>query len=367
MENIKEVLEEITEISYRNKIEICKGIGFGLQYLHNEMNIVHCHLRPENISISLDDRVKAKLFGFYSSQVVKPTHISPELIENSEISRSEDIYFFGLIICRIFFLKNSETPNEIKEIISGCVVHQSKRKDIDTILNTMNDFQISDFIPFSNLLINQQIHNSVYSAILNGKIPVFVRRFLKSPDSVGIQFIQFLKTSQSKHLLKYYGFSETNDFIYVIFDNINYNLTQFLSYHPNLEFNRKIEILLDAAYFLNFVNQQNFLFSEYDTTESDDEEINYIEIIETLEDVKLYFENLMTPDSKQEPIQNSTEDSKTKLNMEMDLIPFQYLKLTKDSIIGEGTFGVVLSGNLFKTPIAAKKIYKRHSILNFQL
>jgi serine/threonine protein kinase len=69
--------------------------------------------------------------------------------------------------------------------------------------------------------------------------------------------LSHLKELDSQYVVKYHGFSETDDFLYIILEQMNCNLSQFLSNHPNLNLNRKIEILLEAANCIHFLHKKN--------------------------------------------------------------------------------------------------------------
>ena len=107
-EDLKKLLlyKKIKEIRRRN--DIILQIGRGLNYLH-ENNIIHHDIKPENILVSKNNKVKIIDFGlarynrlriFSRNRFIDgtPTYMSPEQIRKRHTDKRTDIYSYGITI-----------------------------------------------------------------------------------------------------------------------------------------------------------------------------------------------------------------------------------------------------------------------------
>jgi len=100
----KYLSDEFTELDWRTRFKIIKGICDGLKYIHMEQEkpIYHLDLKPDNIL--LDWNMVPKIADFdlstrsaYGTLGYQP----PEYIEKGEISEKFDIFSLGVIMLRI--------------------------------------------------------------------------------------------------------------------------------------------------------------------------------------------------------------------------------------------------------------------------
>ena len=132
--NLYDYLEE-NEISIDEKIDLCKNILNGLQYIHNN-KIIHRDLKLQNIFISFDNKIKIGDFGLATKiydmdykDVGTYGYIAPEILNGLEYDYRVDLYSLGIIFINIFykfntemekisFIKEIKGDNEINKIIS---------------------------------------------------------------------------------------------------------------------------------------------------------------------------------------------------------------------------------------------------------
>lgn len=132
--NLYDYLEE-NEISIDEKIDLCKNILNGLQYIHNN-KIIHRDLKLQNIFISFDNKIKIGDFGLATKiydmdykDVGTYGYIAPEILNGIEYDYRVDLYSLGIIFINIFykfntemekisFIKEIKGDNEINKIIS---------------------------------------------------------------------------------------------------------------------------------------------------------------------------------------------------------------------------------------------------------
>lgn len=171
----KIIKEKKKVLSWTDKIKISQNIANGLNFLHNQ-NIIHSDLRTDNIMI--DDQLNAKIcdFGLIKSKeyirsllLMKKSYAeistrslnawkAPELFdENSNLSKSSDIYSMGMTFWEIYSSKtpfsnvsNKIIPNFVKngereeigldclfqyaKLIRACWENEPKRINLEEIL-----------------------------------------------------------------------------------------------------------------------------------------------------------------------------------------------------------------------------------------
>ncbi len=109
-------------------IEILHQCCKGLHYAHSR-NVIHLDVKPNNIMLTPDDRVKLADFGLarilhpdadhlYLEHIQgTPTHISPERLRQEPVNHQSDIYSLGVVM---FFLLTGHLPfksPDLKELI----------------------------------------------------------------------------------------------------------------------------------------------------------------------------------------------------------------------------------------------------------
>ncbi|MBK8989118.1 MAG: serine/threonine protein kinase [Chloroflexi bacterium] len=175
-------------------IQICHGIGYA-----HRANLVHCDLKPQNVLVTRDDRVKVADFGIAraiteasqhlaESQVWgTPQYISPEQASGEMPTPASDVYAIGVVMFEMLtghlpFLGDSPTavalkhlneqPPSVMEYNPGVprqlddIVHKLLAKEptarystagqLGRILSTYRERSLADTGPVYPTLVRQQ-------------------------------------------------------------------------------------------------------------------------------------------------------------------------------------------------------------------
>lgn len=103
---LKTYIEKKHQLSYKEAISIAIQVGRGIEAAHNK-NIVHRDIKPQNIMISTEGKVKVTDFGIaraatsntIHSDVMGSVHYSsPEQARNGFVDGKSDIYSLGIVM-----------------------------------------------------------------------------------------------------------------------------------------------------------------------------------------------------------------------------------------------------------------------------
>lgn len=103
---LKTYIEKKGQLNYKETLSIAIQVGRGIQAAHAK-NIVHRDIKPQNIIISTDGKVKVTDFGIaravsentIHSDVMGSVHYaSPEQARNGYVSNKSDIYSLGIVM-----------------------------------------------------------------------------------------------------------------------------------------------------------------------------------------------------------------------------------------------------------------------------
>ncbi len=100
------------------RVPVLRAIAAGLAYAH-EKGIVHSDMKPQNVFLTDDGRVKLLDFGIARAAssigaaadsafdagelgALTPAYASPEMLEGQEPEPADDVYSLGLIACELF-------------------------------------------------------------------------------------------------------------------------------------------------------------------------------------------------------------------------------------------------------------------------
>ena len=103
---LKTYIEKKGQLSFKEAVSIAIQVGRGIEAAHNK-NIIHRDIKPQNIIISTEGKVKVTDFGIakavssntISSDVMGSVHYSsPEQARNGFIDGKSDIYSLGIVM-----------------------------------------------------------------------------------------------------------------------------------------------------------------------------------------------------------------------------------------------------------------------------
>lgn len=103
---LKDYIEKKGRLNYKEALSIAIQVSRGIQAAH-EKNIIHRDIKPQNIIISTDGKVKVTDFGIAKaasentihSDVMGSVHYaSPEQARNGYVSQKSDIYSLGIVM-----------------------------------------------------------------------------------------------------------------------------------------------------------------------------------------------------------------------------------------------------------------------------
>ncbi|MEG0961248.1 MAG: Stk1 family PASTA domain-containing Ser/Thr kinase, partial [Lachnospiraceae bacterium] len=103
---LKTYIEKKGQLSFKEAVSIAIQVGRGIETAHNK-NIIHRDIKPQNIIISTEGKVKVTDFGIaraassntINSDVMGSVHYaSPEQARNGFVDRKSDIYSLGIVM-----------------------------------------------------------------------------------------------------------------------------------------------------------------------------------------------------------------------------------------------------------------------------
>ncbi len=147
--DLRGIIKSKTELSLKQKLHFAVQICRGLAYSHSK-TIIHRDVKPENIRILEDGKVKIMDFG-----IAKPTtstmtqtgtvmgtpfYMSPEQIKGQHVDHRSDIFSFGVLLFELITYK-LPFPGDSPTTVSYKIVHE-KPEPIDNIaINNISEMR----------------------------------------------------------------------------------------------------------------------------------------------------------------------------------------------------------------------------------
>lgn len=134
-ETLKEYITRHERISIDNAVKFTIVIAEGLEHAH-AMGIVHCDIKPHNVLITKQGRIKVTDFGIaramnagttmmYTNSIMGSAHyLSPEQASGKPVNGSTDIYSLGVVL---YEMLTGRVPYEGETPISVALKHVRER------------------------------------------------------------------------------------------------------------------------------------------------------------------------------------------------------------------------------------------------
>lgn len=134
-ETLKEYITRHERISIDNAVKFTIAIAEGLEHAH-AMGIVHCDIKPHNVLITKQGRIKVTDFGIaramnagttmmYTNSIMGSAHyLSPEQASGKPVNGSTDIYSLGVVL---YEMLTGRVPYEGETPISVALKHVRER------------------------------------------------------------------------------------------------------------------------------------------------------------------------------------------------------------------------------------------------
>ena len=134
-ETLKEYITRHDRLSIDNAVKFTIAIAEGLEHAH-AMGIVHCDIKPHNVLITKQGRIKVTDFGIaramnagttmmYTNSIMGSAHyLSPEQASGKPVNGSTDIYSLGAVL---YEMLTGRVPYEGETPISVALKHVRER------------------------------------------------------------------------------------------------------------------------------------------------------------------------------------------------------------------------------------------------
>src|SRR6056297_744328 len=145
-ENLKDIIEKKGQLALTEALDITNQILSALRTAHNN-DIIHCDIKPHNILITPDKKVKVTDFGIAKAVSATTTmtdtimgsanYFSPEQAKGGEIMAHSDLYSVGVVL---YEMVTGEVPFKADSPISVALKHINEKPIKPTEINAnIND------------------------------------------------------------------------------------------------------------------------------------------------------------------------------------------------------------------------------------
>jgi serine/threonine-protein kinase len=179
---LKTYIEKKGQLHYKEAISIAIQVGRGIEAAHNN-NIVHRDIKPQNIMISQEGKVKVTDFGIaraatsntIHSDVMGSVHYtSPEQARNGFVDGKSDIYSLGIVM---YEMVTGRVPFDGDTTVSIAIQHLQEEMVVPSVYAPDLPISLEKII----LKCTQKSQDRRYATM--GELLVDLKRALLEPDT----------------------------------------------------------------------------------------------------------------------------------------------------------------------------------------
>ena len=179
---LKTYIEKKGQLSFKEAVSIAIQVGRGIEAAHNK-NIIHRDIKPQNIMISTEGKVKVTDFGIaraatsntISSDVMGSVHYSsPEQARNGFVDGKSDIYSLGIVM---YEMVTGRVPFDGDTTVAIAIQHLQEEMVAPSVYAPDLPISLEKII----LKCTQKSQDRRYATM--GELLVDLKKALMTPDS----------------------------------------------------------------------------------------------------------------------------------------------------------------------------------------
>jgi len=139
-QDLRQAIQNDQTGDLRGKLEIAKGLARALEHIHS-LGIVHRDIKPDNVSIDPNGKVKLMDFGIAKSQTFNitragftlgtPSYMAPEQVRGQQVTPLVDIYAFGLVLIELLTGQKPVQGTSISDVFTKILTQPVDLKPLE--------------------------------------------------------------------------------------------------------------------------------------------------------------------------------------------------------------------------------------------